>query len=261
MKKRIFAAVIASILLTVLTLSAMSATGVKTVELWYNDIKITLDGEEIVPKDATGNTVAPFIIDGTTYLPVRAVAQAVSLDVEWDEDTNTVKLTGTPDADDPPVYNWDNPAPLGIPLTLSTYGEYGRVAQVKVIEITRGEEAFEILREQSSDQVKPDAGKEYLLVYVSIIILAKDNPSESEYIANTTNIYGFDAYGPDGDKYEKDRSAMRPDQRLEGFFAGGEKEIEGYLIFLVPKNDPAPRLLYGPGKDYTGGLWFSLAES
>lgn len=59
----------------------------------YNDIKITLDNVEVVPKDANGNVVEPFIIDGTTYLPVRAVANALGLNVEWDGKTHTVKLT------------------------------------------------------------------------------------------------------------------------------------------------------------------------
>ena len=39
-------------------------------ELYYNNIKIYIDGAEIVPKDANGNTVEPFMMNGTTYLPV-----------------------------------------------------------------------------------------------------------------------------------------------------------------------------------------------
>ena len=44
------------------------------------------------PKDANGNTVEPFIIDGTTYLPVRAVSNALGLNVGWDDATSTVSL-------------------------------------------------------------------------------------------------------------------------------------------------------------------------
>ena len=69
-----------------------AVTGVVTKELHYNDIKVTLNGKEITPKDANGKVVEPFIIDGTTYLPVRAVADALGLDVNWDGETNTVKL-------------------------------------------------------------------------------------------------------------------------------------------------------------------------
>ncbi|MBE7055339.1 MAG: hypothetical protein E7392_04415 [Ruminococcaceae bacterium] len=68
----------------------------KTVTAIYNDIKIMIDGEEIIPKDVNGNTVEPFIIDGTTYLPVRAVASALGKDVNWDGETNTVFIGEMP---------------------------------------------------------------------------------------------------------------------------------------------------------------------
>ncbi len=62
-------------------------------ELFYNNIKITLNGQELEPKDANGSYVEPFIINGTTYLPVRAVANALGINVSWDGNTNTVILS------------------------------------------------------------------------------------------------------------------------------------------------------------------------
>ena len=65
------------------------------VDINYRKIKIVLDGEEITPCDGLGNTVEPFIMSstGTTYLPLRAVSQALGLYVHWDEPTNTVNLS------------------------------------------------------------------------------------------------------------------------------------------------------------------------
>jgi len=37
--------------------------------------------------------VEPFIWDGSTFLPLRAIADALGLDVAWVEDTSTVVLT------------------------------------------------------------------------------------------------------------------------------------------------------------------------
>ena len=51
-----------------------AASTTKTIEAFYNNIKIYVDGIKIDPKDAAGNVVEPFIYNGTTYLPVRAVA-------------------------------------------------------------------------------------------------------------------------------------------------------------------------------------------
>ena len=62
-------------------------------DMHFNNIKITLDGNEIIPKDVNGNYVEPFIIDGTTYLPVRGIANALGLGVDWDGNTNTVILS------------------------------------------------------------------------------------------------------------------------------------------------------------------------
>ena len=68
----------------------------KTVNAVYNNIKLVINGAEVTPKDANGNTVEPFIIDGTTYLPVRAVAGALGQSVDWDGETNTVYIGEKP---------------------------------------------------------------------------------------------------------------------------------------------------------------------
>lgn len=72
---------------------AFAASFTKTAQLAYNNIKITLNGTAVTPKDANGNVVEPFIIDGTTYLPVRAIGNALGLGVDWDGSANTVQLT------------------------------------------------------------------------------------------------------------------------------------------------------------------------
>src|SRR5699024_4812633 len=72
--------------------TAAATIGSRTVKADYADIKITLNGRQITPKDATGATVEPFSVNGTTYLPVRAVANALGVDVDWNGDTSTVIL-------------------------------------------------------------------------------------------------------------------------------------------------------------------------
>lgn len=41
-------------------------------------------------KDSSGKTVEPFAYKGTTYLPVRAVGEALNKKVDWDGKTQTV---------------------------------------------------------------------------------------------------------------------------------------------------------------------------
>lgn len=68
----------------------------KAIDVTYRDIKIMINGEELIPKDAAGNIVEPFIYNGTTYLPVRAISEAFGRDVNWNNDTSTVTVSGQP---------------------------------------------------------------------------------------------------------------------------------------------------------------------
>ena len=56
------------------------------INMYYNDYRF-------IPVDANGNQVYPFVYEGTTYLPVRAVAGLCNYGVEWDQATNRVLLT------------------------------------------------------------------------------------------------------------------------------------------------------------------------
>lgn len=76
---------------------ALAATGSRNVQVDYSDIKLVINGEAVTPRDGNGNVVEPFTIDGTTYLPVRAVANALGMDVDWNGKTHTVTLTGSAD--------------------------------------------------------------------------------------------------------------------------------------------------------------------
>lgn len=97
MKKAASIIIVAALTLA-LALSVSASTGTRDVRIGYRDIKITLDGEDVRPLDGNGEPVEPFILDGSTYLPVRGVASALGLDVGWDGETSTVILS-TPEAE------------------------------------------------------------------------------------------------------------------------------------------------------------------
>ena len=82
---------------------APGTVGNKTATLEYSNIKVTLDGAPVNLVDVNGNPVEPFIIGGTTYLPIRAISNAFGLDVDWDGTTQTVILTHPSAAQPEPV--------------------------------------------------------------------------------------------------------------------------------------------------------------
>ncbi len=90
--KFFIAGVITTILITT-TITAYTSSIKKTITVDYNNIKLSIDGKIIEPVDGYGKRVDPFIHDGTTYLPVRAISQALGKSVTWDGSTNTVKIT------------------------------------------------------------------------------------------------------------------------------------------------------------------------
>ena len=92
MLRRRIAVLLAAVLLLAAAVPAL-AYETKTATLHYSGITIKLDGVYLTPRDVTGAAVDPFIIDGTTYLPIRAVASALGLDVGWEQETQTIRLT------------------------------------------------------------------------------------------------------------------------------------------------------------------------
>ncbi|MBQ3109941.1 MAG: NPCBM/NEW2 domain-containing protein [Clostridia bacterium] len=85
MKKRLQGFVAGALLVAMLgCVPTIAKEAVEAILVEFANIKIYLDGEEVEAKDAKGNKVEPFIYNGTTYLPVRAVGNAIGKDVSWD---------------------------------------------------------------------------------------------------------------------------------------------------------------------------------
>lgn len=91
--KRILSLVLVIVLCLGYCLPA-AAAGTEKVDITYRAIRIVLNGEEIIPCDGSGKTVEPFIMNsnGTTYLPLRAIGQALGLFVGWNPSASTVEL-------------------------------------------------------------------------------------------------------------------------------------------------------------------------
>ena len=82
-----------TLLVSALTLPTLAASGSRIAHLGYANMKVTLNGQTVDLRDAYGNEVEPFTINGTTYLPVASIGKALGLNVSWDNSTKTVILT------------------------------------------------------------------------------------------------------------------------------------------------------------------------
>ena len=93
--KKYLAGFLAGVLLCSCTTVALAATGTQNLKATFRNIKVSVNDTVISLADANGKAVEPFIVEGTTYLPVRAVAQALGQNVSWDGATSTVIIGGT----------------------------------------------------------------------------------------------------------------------------------------------------------------------
>ena len=73
------------------TAMASEASGQTVITMRLGSPNMTVNGE-VKPIDAEGTT--PATSNGRTMLPLRAVAEALGLNVEWDAATQTITLTG-----------------------------------------------------------------------------------------------------------------------------------------------------------------------
>lgn len=92
-KKSFFAGMLTMLLIVTLVVPAAATVGKVTKELEYRNISVTLDGVKLDLKNAKGEPVEPFMFEGTNYLPVRALAESLGLNVAWNGQTATVVLT------------------------------------------------------------------------------------------------------------------------------------------------------------------------
>jgi hypothetical protein len=93
MKKIIISiAIIGGITLTFAT-GIYAGASIESIQAYINrDIKFSVDKEAWVPKDPDGKVLAPIIYDGSSYLPVRALANATGMSIDWDSATNTIVI-------------------------------------------------------------------------------------------------------------------------------------------------------------------------
>lgn len=68
---------------SLLAVSSFAAGSLVTINV-DPSIKILVNGEEFKPKDVNGNDVMTFTYNGTTYAPLRALAEAYGLEVGYD---------------------------------------------------------------------------------------------------------------------------------------------------------------------------------
>jgi len=224
----------------------------KEVTIEYNNIKISVDGKPVEPKDANGNIVEPFIYEGSTYLPVRAVANAMGYDVDWNDSIKTVILTKKVPTSANSGYSRTNPAPIGTSQTISIKNySNDYTATIKIVEVISGDEAWKKINEANLFNSQAGEGKMYILAKIEAKVDKINNDKSVSFSG-----YNFNLFSAQNVEYAG-VFVVDPTPAFSGqVFDGGV--LTGYVSFLVDKTDSAPKIVYGMNYDGSGGIWFSL---
>ncbi|MFC4779485.1 stalk domain-containing protein [Paenibacillus sp. GCM10023252] len=102
-KKLVAAAGVLAIVTSSMAVGAYGATNLEAIKAYLNKgITFKVDGDTWEAKDQSGKKIYPISYNNTTYLPVRAIGEALDVEIGWDQATKTVSVNsgylGLPDA-------------------------------------------------------------------------------------------------------------------------------------------------------------------
>ena len=93
MKKKWIALGTTLVMTAAMAIPAKAAIDYETARL-RPDFTIMIDGKEKNFKRSDGSAAFALVYEGSTYLPLRAIGEAIGRNVNWDEDTKTITLKG-----------------------------------------------------------------------------------------------------------------------------------------------------------------------
>jgi len=242
MKKVILGIIIGILLMTFTTVYAATqfTAHLATFEVFVNGEKFVSDKPIVV-------------IDGSTYLPLKAIGEVLGVSVKWNSELSRVEVGEEPKKAQT-EYGYSNPAPIGTAQTLTTENILQKYTiEMSVNEIIRGDKAWEMIKEANMFNKPAKEGYEYLLAKIYFKVL-----DVNEGQAYRLSSFNINLISSDGKEYEYS-SAVTPEPALDATLYKGASH-EGWAVYEVKKDDPEPKLVFGRNYDGSGGIWFKTTK-
>ena len=210
--------------------------------------KVLVNGEEFVSDPPA------LVVEGRTYLPLRAMGDALGVPVEWNAELGQAEV-GTAPKTEQIQYSRTNPAPVNVSQNYTSVSEWfednNYTVDIKVTEIVRGQEAFNALKAGYSLYDEPDEGYEYLNAKIKFSVVSTKGDFSIEpgqgYFKSFTSKNEECPYV----------SWVSVEPYLTGsLYEGGS--TEGWITVMVKKDDAKPKLAYGLDYNGANGVWFAL---
>lgn len=268
--KQLVKGIMIGVLSTLLIVSSIAIYAAETtqIEVLMNQINIAINGTTVgkIGEDyqlSNGEFVPNTLVyKGTTYLPMRKVAELLGKDVSWDGNTTTAgindKIAVEPETVVPQTgvnlsdtaNSRTNPLPLGssVLVNCDDYSSGKYQIEIALKNVIRGEEAWNMVYTANQFNDPADEGFEYLLGNFEIKVIKTVDDAQIK-ISETD----FETVSSDGVVYEMDWS-VDPEPSIASELYQGSSTM-GYSTLLVSIGDePVIRYEYEYGKY----VWFSI---
>jgi hypothetical protein len=131
-------------------------------------------------------------------------------------------------------------------------------ARITVLEVVRGEKAWDLIHQAGASNPRPNAAFEYLLARARFEFSARTSPAPDSYHLDQNQ---FAATDSEGREFGPPALAAYPQPPLRGTLKPGDSR-DGWLAFLVRKNVSKPLMVFredvGQVSHRGGGTWFEL---
>ena len=166
--------------------------------------------------------------------------------------TATPRPTPTPTATPLPGLSRSHPVPAGKASRVTSQSGYneGKMFEISVHGIIRGQRAFQRLLDVNQYNDAPDAGHEWILFRVRVRYLPNQEGTADDFNEEIVVV------SSGGSLYDEE-GAVEPEPDLADLVLWPGAEQYGWVAWQVATDDQSPLMLFG-SRNYEGGQWFSL---
>ena len=168
--------------------------------------------------------------------------------------TATLMPTSTPEPTPEVGMSRRNPADVGDTLTITFDATYEdpHTAEVTLLEVIRGDQAWQRIQQANQFNEPTPEDQEYMLARIRFKLTDAPSPDMQYALWNGA----FTAVSQDGRDYPLS-SVVLPEPPIDANLYPGASH-EGWAVFQVSDDDDQPLLAFGRAFDGTGGAWWKL---
>lgn len=174
-------------------------------------------------------------VEPQTETEADMVSTIVASTMQAMSNTNGSELPTEAQVESSEIGTRSNPVPLGQPLGL-VYQDIANF-QITILEVVRGQDAWNMISQANMFNEQPSEGMEYILAKVGIIY---QTSTQQDYTLSIDSFY-FDSVS--NNQVLDSPSIVEPEPELNvKLFPGGYGE--GYITVLTYVDDPAPLIIF-----------------